>query len=81
MSKLQNNQSGTCQEDICYGCGNPIIEHLPNSGTWKHKMYEDCFGACRPKTQDNDRPMNYQADETAEEYAKRVKHYYDGVIP
>lgn len=24
----------------------------------------------------NDRPMNWQADETAEEYAKRVKKYY-----
>lgn len=70
-----------CRIDDCYGCGNPIIEHNPNSNTWKHMQYQDCFGVCRPKTQDNDRSMNWQADETADEYAKRVKHYYDGVIP
>lgn len=75
------NQSGTRREDICYGCGNPIIEHTPNSNTWTHLCYQDCNRPVRPIIPPNERPMNYQADETAEEYAKRVKHYYDGVIP
>ena len=70
-----------CKQDTCYGCGNPIIEHSPNSGTWTHKQFEDCYGQCRPIIPENNRPMNWQADETAMEYKARVKHYYDGVIP
>ena len=71
-----------CKEDICYGCGNPIIEHSPNSNTWMHTQFQDCFGvSVRPIIPENKRPMNWQADETAEEYKKRVEHYYDGVIP
>lgn len=78
MSKTNTQEH---REAECYGCGNPIIEHSPNSNTWTHIQYQDCFGACRPITETNERPMTWQADETSEEYKKRVKHYYDGVIP
>ena len=74
-------ESIECREAICYGCDNPIIEHTPNSNTWKHIQFQDCLGPCRPIIPDNNRSMNWQADETSEEYKARVKHYYDGVIP
>lgn len=70
-----------CKQDTCYGCGNSIIEHSPGSHTWTHIEYQDCFGAVRPKIKENERPMNWQADETAMEYKSRIKHYYDGIIP
>ena len=65
-----------CREGICYGCGNLIVEHTPNCNTWTHMEFQDCNGPVRPKTEGNDRGMNWQADETAEEYKDRIFKYY-----
>ena len=73
--------SEQCKETTCYGCGTQIREHSPGSNTWTHIEWQDHCCSSRPKVQDNDRPMNWQDDETAMEYKARVKHYYDGVIP
>lgn len=75
-----NTKVKECKIDICYGCGNPIKEHTPNSNTWTHLCYQDCNRPVRPIIPPNERSMNWQADETAQEYKARVKHYYDGVI-